>query len=156
MSTSWLVINRSAEDIQILKHNSTTQLSSCEELWTAARFVSGHSFHTWSRSGPGGLFCPPPKPAVLQGKCHNAAQIRKFLKESPIIRRMQSKAITSPFLAAAVSQALVESVSLCILKQCFPPLSPGVYKSKMPKDLFLQSEAQLFCSSGLCVLSCAL
>lgn len=54
---------------------------------------------------------------------------------------MQSKAITSLFLAITASQALVETVLLCILKQYFPPLSLSVYKTRISKDLFLQSEA---------------
>lgn len=89
------------------------------------------------------------------------AGIRKFLKESPSVQTIalckQTKAITSLFLAIAASQALVETVSLCILKQQFPPLSLSVYKSSISKDLFLQSGAHFFfCSFSLCFLSCAL
>lgn len=97
----------------------------------------------------------PPVPPASRGSCASRqtpqrhSEIRKFLKESSspqtITRCMQSFAITSLFLAIAASQALVETVSLCILKHYFPPLSRSVYKSRISKDQFLQSGVGLFC-----------
>lgn len=111
--------------------------------------MSGQSFQTWCRSGPGGLFCLPPEPAVLQG---NATEIRKFLNESPSVqtikRCMQSQTITSLFLAITASQALIETVSLCILKLYFLLLSQVSTKAKYQKICFYSLRPSFFVLSA--------
>lgn len=143
VSTAWLVINHSTVRTCGFRTGQPPNYRRCRVVCFESLRVlaSGASFQARCRSGSGGLFWPPREPSVLRGRRHNAAQrLESFWKNLPPYK--QSRAVCEPkssslFLAIAASQALVDTVSACILKRYFPALSLSVYKSRMSKHLFL-------------------
>lgn len=137
VSIAWLVRNHST--------GRTCGFHTRQPLNYHRRHVESHClcwcFQTRCRRGSGELFWPPREPSVLRGRRHNAAQrLESFWKN--LAPSKQSRAACEPkssslFLAIAASQALVDTVSVCILKRYFPALSLSVDKSRISKHLLL-------------------
>lgn len=125
-----------------IPHRTTSKLppSSCGGLWVAACVGVWHKFpNTMQKRLWRAVLAPSRAFRASRQTPQCRAEVRKFLKESPSI---QSHAVCEPkssslFLAITASQALVDTVSVCILKQYFSALSLSVYKSRISKHLFL-------------------